>query len=42
MDKTAIVYFYELFYSRLFDAHPSCKPLFKNDPVIQGKALTHM
>ena len=41
-DKTAIVIFYELFYRRLFDAHPSCKPLFKNDPVIQGKALTHM
>jgi len=40
--KTALVYFYERFYNRLFTAHPSCIPLFKNSIGVQGKALVHM
>ena len=40
--KTALVHFYERFYSKLFTAHPSCIPLFKNNMAVQGKALVHM
>ena len=33
---TAIYFFYVSFYDRLFDVHPSCKPLFKKGIKQQG------
>jgi hypothetical protein len=41
-DKSALAYFYEKFYDRLFTASPSSKALFKNSIEVQGKALVHM
>jgi hemoglobin-like flavoprotein len=36
---SCLSYFYTVFYNRLFDIHPCCKPLFKGSIQIQGKAL---
>lgn len=39
---TAVMTFYELFYSRLFDVHPLAKMLFKRGLKSQGKFLVRM
>lgn len=36
---SCLSHFYTVFYGRLFDVHPACKPLFKNNIQTQGKAL---
>ena len=36
------IWFYTVFYDRLFDVHPLCKPLFKNGLVSQGRFLVRM
>lgn len=36
---SCLAWTYETFYDRLFDVHPSAKPLFKNNMVVQGKAF---
>ena len=36
---TSIYFFYRSFYERLFDVHPSCKPLFKKGIKQQGRHL---
>lgn len=36
---SALAWFYTMFYDRLFDVHPSCKPLFRNNMKVQGQAL---
>ncbi len=38
-DISALSWFFTIFYNRLFDVHPSCRPLFKNNIQTQGKAL---
>lgn len=35
-------YFYDIFYNRLFDVHPSCKPLFKKSISKQGSFFLRM
>jgi hemoglobin-like flavoprotein len=35
-------WFYDCFYQRLFSVYPSCRPLFKGDLQIQGRALVRM
>lgn len=42
MHLSALSWFYEAFYARLFDVHPACRPLFKGNMQVQGKALMHM
>lgn len=39
---SALTWFFSVFYSRLFDVHPACKPLFKDNLVTQGKFLAKM
>lgn len=38
----SVVWFFDTFYHRLFDIHPSVRPLFKNGLVTQGKFLVQM
>jgi hemoglobin-like flavoprotein len=38
----ALVWFFTEFYGRLFDVHPSVKPLFKTDAKVQGRKLVSM
>jgi hemoglobin-like flavoprotein len=38
-ELSCLTYFYTTFYGRLFDIHPACKSLFKNNIQTQGKAL---
>ena len=40
--SSAVVWFFDTFYHRLFDMHPSVRPLFKNGLVTQGKFLVKM
>jgi hemoglobin-like flavoprotein len=37
-----LLIFYEVFYDRLFETHPTVKHLFKKDMIIQAKALVQM
>ena len=37
-----IMYFFEIFYNRLFDIHPMCRPMFKSGLKTQGKFLVKM
>ncbi len=39
---SSLVYFYDLFYKRLFEVHPESKELFKGNLTTQGKALVQM
>ena len=39
---SALVWFFTEFYGRLFDVHPSVKPLFKSDAKVQGRKLVSM
>jgi hemoglobin-like flavoprotein len=39
---TCMEYFYDVFYNRLFDVHPSCKPLFKKSINRQGSFFVRM
>lgn len=39
---SCLTWTYELFYGRLFDVHPSARPLFKNSIQVQGKALVNL
>ena len=39
---SCLSWFYETFYDRLFDIHPSCRSLFKQNMIAQGKALVNM
>lgn len=40
--ETCVMLFYHVFYSRLFDIHPMCKPMFRNSIISQGVALVKM
>ena len=40
--SACVVWFFDTFYNRLFDVHPSVRPLFKNGLVTQGKFLVQM
>jgi hemoglobin-like flavoprotein len=40
--ESALTWFYNSFYDRLFDVHPVCRPQFRNNMVAQGKALVKM
>lgn len=40
--QTCVTYFYDTFYSRLFDIHPTCRHMFKNGLRSQGKFLVKM
>lgn len=37
-----VTFFYDGYYSRLFDIHPNCRPLFKNGMKAQGRFLVKM
>ena len=37
-----MAYFFDVFYARLFDVHPLCKPMFKNGVKAQGRFLVKM
>jgi len=39
---SCIQWFYDTFYARLFDVHPASRSQFKNNMLIQGRALVHM
>ena len=39
---SALVWFFTEFYGRLFDVHPSVKPLFKTGVAVQGRKLVSM
>lgn len=39
---TCVTFFYDTFYTRLFDIHPICRPLFKNGMRSQGRFLVRM
>ena len=39
---SCIMYFFDNFYSRLFDVHPMCRPMFKSGLKSQGKFLVKM
>lgn len=39
---TCVTFFYDSFYTRLFDIHPMCRQLFKNGMRSQGKFLVKM
>lgn len=40
--STCVTFFYDSFYTRLFDIHPMCKHLFKSGMRSQGKFLVKM
>mmetsp|Transcript_6195 Transcript_6195/g.9345 ORF Transcript_6195/g.9345 Transcript_6195/m.9345 type:complete len:207 (+) Transcript_6195:119-739(+) len=40
--STCIGWFYVVFFERLFDVHPACKPLFTAGVISQGKFLVKM
>lgn len=40
--SSCISWFYSLFYDRLFDIHPLCRPLFTTGIISQGKFLVKM
>ena len=37
-----VTFFYDSFYARLFDMHPTCRPMFKNGMKAQGRFLVKM
>ena len=37
-----VFYFFDVFYNRLFDVHPMCRPMFKSGLKTQGKFLVKM
>eukprot|EP01035_Chromulina_nebulosa_P018127 gene18127-23781_t len=39
---SCLTWFYDCFYDRLFDIHPTCRSLFKNNMIVQGKALVKL
>ena len=39
---SCLSWFYESFYERLFDVHPSSRAQFKQNIIVQGKALVNM
>ena len=39
---SCVMYFFEIFYNRLFDIHPMCRPMFKSGLKSQGKFLVKM
>ncbi len=39
---SCMIFFYDSFYTRLFDMHPICRPLFLNGIKIQGRFLVKM
>jgi hypothetical protein len=39
---SALVFFFHAFYERLFDVHPSVKPLFRSTVQVQGRKLVSM
>jgi hemoglobin-like flavoprotein len=39
---SCLSWFYESFYDRLFDVHPSSRVQFKQNIIVQGKALVNM
>lgn len=39
---SCISWFYSIFYERLFDVHPMCRPLFTSGIISQGKFLVKM
>jgi hypothetical protein len=40
--ESCMMFFYDSFYKRLFDIHPSSRPLFKNGMKAQGRFLVSM
>lgn len=40
--ENVLDYFYEIFYTRQFDVHPTCKPLFKRPINKQGSFLVRI
>ena len=40
--SSCLAWFYDTFYDRLFDVHPSSRALFRGNMTLQGKALVHM
>jgi hemoglobin-like flavoprotein len=42
MLKDDFISFYDTFYERLFDVHPTLRPLFKTNMTTQAKALVKM
>jgi hemoglobin-like flavoprotein len=41
-ETTCLEWFFTVFYDRLFDVHPVCRSLFKNDPRHQGRAMVNL
>lgn len=39
--SSAVVWFFDTFYKRFFDVHPTVKPLFKTGLLTQGRLLIH-
>ena len=39
---SCILYFFDVFYDRLFDVHPLCEPMFKSGIKAQGRFLVKM
>ena len=37
-----VTFFYDSYYTRLFDIHPTCRPLFKSGMKAQGRFLVKM
>lgn len=40
--QSCVTFFYDTFYTRLFDIHPTCRHMFKNGMRSQGKFLVKM
>lgn len=40
--NSCVIWFFHVFYDRLFDVHPEVKPLFQNDIIKQGHKLVEM
>lgn len=41
-EGSCLEWFFTVFYERLFDVHPVCRALFKNDPRHQGRAMVNL
>lgn len=40
--QSCVTFFYDTFYTRLFDIHPTCRHMFKSGMRAQGKFLVKM
>lgn len=39
---SCVIFFYDSYYTRLFDIHPACRPLFKSGMKAQGRFLVKL